>query len=100
MTIIKMDVCQCDFCGLKELTLPTCAVCGKHMCVQHRNAVDFGVFSTRERNEKFSSVYKESDTICPECIKDKPVLYVKLAEILLTKSEEVPPEEPLLPKEV
>jgi hypothetical protein len=93
-----MEICQCDFCGIRDIVLPECLVCGKHMCVKHRFAVDFGIFELRERTEKTASVYKESDYICPECHGDRKLLYTKLAAILITeaeKIEELPPEEVL-----
>lgn len=91
---ITIEVCQCDFCGIREITLPTCIVCGKHMCSKHQTKVDFGVFYERVRNEKLSSVYKESSYICPECQGDRKTTYLKLAEELIAEAEKVPEEPP------
>ena len=66
------------------------------MCKKHQTKVDFGVFYERVRNEKLSSLYKESQFICPICQGDRKTTYLKLAEELIAKSEEVaeePPEE-------
>ena len=97
MVEIQITAYQCDFCGIRALSMPACIVCGKHMCVKHRIAVDFGIFEYREKSEKLSSVYKESEYVCIECSKDKKALYIKLAGDLIAKSEEeeIPPEEVL-----
>jgi hypothetical protein len=100
MTKITIEVCQCDFCGNREFTLPTCIICGRHICPQHRNSIDFGVFSKYERTDKTKSLFRESQYACPECIKKRKELYVELANQLIAESEkeeELPPEE-VIPK--
>lgn len=100
MTKITIEVCQCDFCGIQEITLPECVVCGKHMCKKHRTGVLFGVYNIRERTDKLSSVFKEERYLCPECLGDRKEVYLKLAEELITEAEKVPeePVEPEIPK--
>lgn len=93
MTKIMKEIYKCDICGLEALSLPECILCGKHLCVQHDNIVDMGVFTQRTRTEKVSSVLKESVHACMVCLKDRENFYLKLAEVLTEKSHEVP--EPL-----
>lgn len=90
MTKITKEIYQCDYCGIEALTMSECILCGKHLCVKHDNLVDMGVFTLRTRNEKVSSLLKETVHACMSCTKDRENFYLKLAEVLMNKASEEP----------
>jgi hypothetical protein len=100
MVKITVEICQCDFCSVRDLVLPQCIVCGKHICIKHQNQVKFGVFEMRVKSDKLTSVYKEERYLCPECKGDRKAVYTKLAGELITEAEKVPelPPEEVIPK--
>lgn len=96
MVEIQITAYQCDFCGIRDLSLPTCVVCGKHLCKKHRKIIDFGVFEIQVRNERVTSVFKEERYLCPVCTGKRADVYLKLAAELIAEAEKIPEEEPPL----
>lgn len=83
---VNIDINQCDFCEMREITLPECLICKKHICKDHGFYIETLSRLWKLKKESKSSnvfpLYSKKEYLCIEC-KDKQIEFLKIYALQL-----------------